>query len=552
MPSDTLQADAFLNRESELDYLKGLAALKANSLGGNVFLAGGRGIGKTELLRQLHNSLFRQEGIVPFYYSFKAANLKSTYFARDYFSGFIKQYVAFIKRDPLLAGSGAESLPKLLPLVFSLRLPWLLEAVEDFQNQVRENDFYGQMAAAVTLPSLAATRGGKPVLVMLDDFDAAQNMYEATPGDRSGLATLFSEALANRLCPHVITGVTGVLEVIFRDPAMMAMMEQMILGPLPEDLAVKLFEFHLANLQITRPPGMKFKSLERLRGNPLYLRNLAKRIWKMRKGNPEENDLLEAYSFEVTQGDTAFYLSSVLGRYAGGTAERNSLIKLLNFLLDGGWAKSGGGVHLALGLSEVETKALIESIEPAGFIGNEDPVFKDFIRGLYLKEIEGRGLEEIRETIESTCFQRKEETSFELVIPMSANAELVVAKAVEQIGKNVNLNAEFLNYLQLALIEVVINAIEHSGSYDKKVFLKFKLREDRLEVIVENTGRPFSLEQKKDMTIEEKMQKGIKRGWGFKLVYSIMDDVKIERAGDRTRVIMTKNIEEHMLERVLG
>ena len=130
-----------------------------------------------------------------------------------------------------------------------------------------------------------------------------------------------------------------------------------------------------------------------------------------------------------------------------------------------------------------------------------------------------------------------------MVIPMSSNAELVVAKAVEQIGKNMNLDAEFLNYLQLALIEVCINAIEHSGSYEKKIFLKFITRPDKLEIIVENSGRPFSLESLKEVPVEEKMRLGMKRGWGYKLVHKIMDSVKVERVNDRTRVILTKNID---------
>ena len=127
---------------------------------------------------------------------------------------------------------------------------------------------------------------------------------------------------------------------------------------------------------------------------------------------------------------------------------------------------------------------------------------------------------------------------------MSSNAELVVAKAVEQIGRNMNLDSEFLNHLQLALIEVCINAIEHSGSYEKKVFLKFITRPDKLEIIVENSGRPFSLDSRKEVPVEEKLRLGMKRGWGFKLVYAIMDSVKVERVNDRTRVILTKDIKD--------
>ena len=109
-------------------------------------------------------------------------------------------------------------------------------------------------------------------------------------------------------------------------------------------------------------------------------------------------------------------------------------------------------------------------------------------------------------------------------------------------SKTKDSNDEFLNYLQLALIEVCINAIEHSGSYEKKVFLKFIVRPEKLEIIVESSGRAFSLDSRREIPVEEKLRMGMKRGWGFKLVYSIMDNVKVERVNDRTRVILTKNI----------
>jgi anti-sigma regulatory factor (Ser/Thr protein kinase) len=196
------------------------------------------------------------------------------------------------------------------------------------------------------------------------------------------------------------------------------------------------------------------------------------------------------------------------------------------------------------GVSESETAAILTAMNVSGIVRERDAVLQDFIRSLYMKEIEGRDTVYAKEKIEAKYLSEKEESCFELVIPMSSNAELVVAKAVEQIGKNSNLDAEFLNYLQLALIEVCINAMEHSGSYEKKVFLKFITRPGTLEIVVENSGKPFSPETRKEIPVEEKLRMGIKRGWGFKLVYAIMDHVKVERVNDRTRVIMTKNIKD--------
>jgi len=544
VPSNAIPAEDFLNREPELHYLKSLSELKEKALGGNVFLEGARGMGKTELLKQLHRVLFREDHVAPFYYSFKTANLKGTYFAKDYFTRFVRQYISFQKKDSSIADHAAEPLERLMPAISSLGLYWLIDGIEDFQGHVNNNDFYWQLVAAISAPVVAAQKSGKPVIVMLDDFDAAEHLYESSLGDAHGLISLFGESMQNRLCPHVITGSAGALEAIFTDHSLLGMTERMRLGPLPEDLAAALFRTHLANLKITCAPDVRLTFLTLLRGNPLYIRNLAKAASKMQKKELTEKDLVECYGFEVSEGETAFYWSSVFNRYVQNPTKRKAMVKLLMHAIENGEMEDRGRLSRVSGLCEAETAAILDAMEASGFIRDKNAVFQDFVSALYMKEIEGRKPSDVREKIEAKYLSESEESCFELVIPMSSNAELVVAKAVEQIGINMNLDSEFLKYLQLALIEVCINAIEHSGSYEKQVFLKFITRPNKIKIIIENSGRPFSLDSLKELPVEEKLRMGMKRGWGFKLVYSIMDSVKVERVNDRTRVILTKEIKD--------
>lgn len=544
MPFNAIPVEDFFNRESELHYLKGLFELKKNALGGDLFLEGARGMGKTELLKQLYRLLYWADEVVPFYYSFKTANLKGAYFAKDYFAGFVRQYVSFAKKEPSIAQNAAEPFERLMPAISSLGLYWLIDSIRDFQTHVDKNDFYWQIVSAISAPVIAAKKSGKPVIVMLDDFDAAASLYESSLGDTTGLISLFRESMQNSLCPHVMTGSAGALETIFTDHALIGMTEKMRLGPLPEDVAIELFGAHLARLKIGPPPAGEAKFLALLKGNPLYIRNLAKAAWKMRKKELREKDLIECYSFDVSAGETAFYWSSVLSRYTKTPAQRRAMLKMLMLSMETGGFDDINRVSLLSGVNESETDAILAAMNASGIIRDKDAVLQDVIRSLYMKEIEGQDAAYAKEKIEAKYLSETEASCFELVIPMSSNAELVVAKAVEQIGRNSNLDDEFLNYLQLALIEVCINAMEHSGSYEKKVFLKFITRPDKLEIVVENSGKPFSPETRKEIPVEEKLRMGIKRGWGFKLVYAIMDDVKVERVNDRTRVIMIKNLKE--------
>jgi anti-sigma regulatory factor (Ser/Thr protein kinase) len=62
--------------------------------------------------------------------------------------------------------------------------------------------------------------------------------------------------------------------------------------------------------------------------------------------------------------------------------------------------------------------------------------------------------------------------------------------------------------------------------------------------MIESPGRPFSLDSLEESPTEKKMEAGQKRGWGFTLMRKIMDEVKVERVHDRTRVTLVKNIKK--------
>src|SRR5512143_1032738 len=160
MPLYGIPAKDYLDREDELAYLKRLASLRRDALADNVLLIGPRGIGKTEFLKQLYHSLFwDSKDVVPFYYSFKTAALKSTTFARDYFARFVKQYVAFVKKEPLHVNNMSMPLPRLIPLISTLGLDWLIDCIDDFQQNTDQGDLYGQLLSAISTPVNAAVRG---------------------------------------------------------------------------------------------------------------------------------------------------------------------------------------------------------------------------------------------------------------------------------------------------------------------------------------------------------------------------------------------------------
>ncbi|HSW62679.1 MAG TPA: ATP-binding protein [Dissulfurispiraceae bacterium] len=551
MPFNCIPAKDFVNRRSEVLYLKRLAGLREKHVLGNILLEGANGSGKTELLKQVYRSIYWEDSnVVPFYYSFKTATLKASIFAQDYISQFIRQYLSFFSKDPsLVIGQGLSPARAIPPSA-----AWLLDLMDEFEELRKAGDFYGQLLAAVSAPAHAATLSGKPVLIMLDNFQMALRLYETTPGDFSGLAGFFESPMKMNLCPHIVTGTpTETLESVFAENAFRGTAERMLLSPLPDDVAYALFQSHCDKLGIKEDPEASIRFVRFLACNPLYIKCIARSIWRMGKKEASHRDLWESYSHEVSEGEISLYWSSILSEAIREPGIQRLAVRLFMHLAEAtGEVAATGRLPRILGVAESEIKEALAALKSAGFLKGttgykvpKEPVLRDFMHSLYMQDIESKPTEQLRTLIRAKYSdQVTPDTCFEVILPSIADAELIAAKAFEQIAQTLKLQPEVTERIQLALIEACINAMEHSGSFERKVFLKFCASGERLEIAVESSGRFFDPEAVEDPEIEGKLTSANKRGWGLKLIQSIMDEVRIERIEDRTRVLLIKNIKK--------
>jgi serine/threonine-protein kinase RsbW len=133
---------------------------------------------------------------------------------------------------------------------------------------------------------------------------------------------------------------------------------------------------------------------------------------------------------------------------------------------------------------------------------------------------------------------------YEMVIPMGEDTELIAAQAVEQIARRVNFQPAAINQIKTALIEACINATEHSLSPDRKIYQRFRVENDKLVITVASRGVvPGSLADRNGQEGDGKDQKDdsrSRRGWGLKLIKTLMDEVEFERVDDGTQLRMTK------------
>jgi len=127
-----------------------------------------------------------------------------------------------------------------------------------------------------------------------------------------------------------------------------------------------------------------------------------------------------------------------------------------------------------------------------------------------------------------------------LTIPMRPDMELKVTHIASSVAEAMRLDKDKIDEIKLALIEACLNAIEHSKSKDKKVHIKFKMTGDQLEIIIKDYGVGFDPSKIKEPKIEEKLKSLSKRGWGLKIMRSLMDSVVINSHKGGTKIVMTK------------
>lgn len=130
---------------------------------------------------------------------------------------------------------------------------------------------------------------------------------------------------------------------------------------------------------------------------------------------------------------------------------------------------------------------------------------------------------------------------YEMVIPMGSDTELIAAHTVEQIARRVHFRPEAINQIKTALIEACINAAEHSLSPDRKIYQRFRVENDKLVVTVASRGVvPASVAGANGQEAGAVKKEDGRRGWGLKLIQTLMDEVEFERVDDGTQLKMTK------------
>ena len=137
-----------------------------------------------------------------------------------------------------------------------------------------------------------------------------------------------------------------------------------------------------------------------------------------------------------------------------------------------------------------------------------------------------------------------------LHLPAQADSELIAAVMAEKIAIRGGFDAAAAGRIKTAVLEGVLNAIEHSPNPEKTIDIEFTLDRDRLEIVVINEGSPFESPDAEPPDPRAKLDAFRKRGWGISLMKRFMDEAVYEprRGGTRLRMVKLRRQPDNQVE----
>jgi serine/threonine-protein kinase RsbW len=135
------------------------------------------------------------------------------------------------------------------------------------------------------------------------------------------------------------------------------------------------------------------------------------------------------------------------------------------------------------------------------------------------------------------------ERQMELTLPMVPDIEIAAARAAGNLAREMGMSAEKIDEMAHAIIEACINAREHSGCADQRIYLRFvgTFQGDgnpRIDIWISDHGQGFDLQEAASRRV--KLGASYKRGRGIQLMQAHMDEVEISTGAEGTIVHMVK------------
>lgn len=134
------------------------------------------------------------------------------------------------------------------------------------------------------------------------------------------------------------------------------------------------------------------------------------------------------------------------------------------------------------------------------------------------------------------------ERQMDLTLPMAPDIEIAAARAAGNLARELGMSSEKIDEMAHAIIEACINAREHSGSVDNRIYVRFVGSQGngnpRIDVWISDRGTGFNVGEARARRVS--LGTAHKRGWGLSIIEAHMDEVDISTSPDGTTIHMVK------------
>jgi hypothetical protein len=277
MTFSALQEEEFFGRAEVLAGLSRRVLQSGEGIAQSAVLSGPRGIGKTEILKQLFGSLFwRQDKVAPFYYTVNPAMLSAAAFSKNYLTRYLCQRLAFEKKEQSLLHLDGLSIERVSVLVEEREAAWAREILDRYVQNA--GDPFDALHIALSAPYQSVLATGMPVGVLIDEFHRLKDLHIDGLSDPR-LVSLFEAPMSLSKTSYVVTGNMAEMH----EMPVTSGLERIQLQPLePEDALSSTLSLLRTYEATGKVPQLL---LRHLGGNPYYLMCVVRTACE--KKNPE-------------------------------------------------------------------------------------------------------------------------------------------------------------------------------------------------------------------------------------------------------------------------
>jgi serine/threonine-protein kinase RsbW len=395
-----LSDEDFADREGELARVCALARTgpeaRAHGSVSNALLLGAPRAGKTEILRKSFDRLFNEGGeALPFYYALRRSCLDPEEFARDYFSQFLAQFVAFRRNDPRLIPAADEPLAVINRAAPAEDYLCVRSMVDSFARALQSGNTASLLRVALSAPATAATHAGLNPLVMIDNWHLIAGAELHTEFIR-GLGAGWT--WEKRITAYVLTGLRRlVTELIPPDQAMFDRIEAIRVERMSDESVERLTRRQAELLGIETSDSTIELMTQQLNCDFFYTRAILNAAASRGLSLKTFIEFERLYTSEVLSGRIGHYLDALLRDAAPDSRAGRAVLEALALVVEAGSPVPIDAVTERMGEHTSDSQALLRRMHTRemldisyGFVtASGDPVLADYARAKYRSEIAG-------------------------------------------------------------------------------------------------------------------------------------------------------------------